>query len=519
MKIMIVDDEVIIRSGMAKVINWSELGLELLEPAASAEEVLERLEREQPDILMTDIRMTGKTGLELAEEAQRQLPDLEIVIFTGYDDFVYMQNAIRQNVSDYLLKTSRPEEIIKTVLKVKRRIEEKWAARCQDRFTSLKRRQTAYERWIADGDLTATDLVWPEEFMPGARRATGRGLKVMHVLAEGWSDAQGSVSLLLFAVNNALADLLPCVSFVQKKRIVLAVTTADTDVRKQHYRSVFEKVERVLKCRLIVIAGNRVESVEQLHASFLAAEETYRYRRLMRTCYWEYDDIRNRTGGKSMCTVDEEKDLAAILLEGNPLTLKHWVHSYIQALLDDDNCTPQSFEGAVQSVALSARRWLERMSASTGKEPLQPDLIQPLRDDPEQLPENVLFQHVYGLMKLYHNELSAGQRTHINKAIAFIEENIGRNLSLQQTAQHVHLHPGHLSVVFKKETGMTYRDYVMKVKMKHAMNILRDYPAKISDVAAGVGYDDVKYFGQVFKKFTGKTPSEYREEMMVRSGK
>lgn len=519
MKIMIVDDEVIIRSGMAKVINWSELGLELLEPAASAEEVLERLDREQPDILMTDIRMTGKTGLELAEEARRKLPDLEVVIFTGYDDFIYMQNAIRQNVSDYLLKTSRPEEIIKTVLKVKRRIEEKRAARCEDRFHSQKRRQTSFERWIADGDLSASDLVWPEELLPNAQNAAGDGLKVLLVLAEGWSDAQGSGSLLLFAVNNALGDLLPCVSFVQKRRIVLAVAATDSDVRKQHYRSVFEKVERVLKCRLIVIAGKKVDGVEQLHASYASADETFRYRRLMRTSYWEYDDIKGRTGGKSMCSVDEEKGLGSILLEGNPLALKHWVHSYIQALLDDDNCTPQSFEGAVQSVALSARRWLERMSASAGREPLQPDQLQPLRDDPEQLPENVLFQHVYGLMKLYHNELSAGQRTHINKAVAFIEENIGRNLSLQQTAQHVHLHPGHLSVVFKKETGMTYRDYVMKVKMKHAMNILRDYPAKISDVAAGVGYDDVKYFGQVFKKFTGKTPSEYREDMMVRGGK
>ena len=81
MKIMIVDDEVIIRTGLARVINWHDLGLELLTPAASAEEVLERISTERPDILLTDIRMTGKTGLEVVEDARAILPNLEILSY------------------------------------------------------------------------------------------------------------------------------------------------------------------------------------------------------------------------------------------------------------------------------------------------------------------------------------------------------------------------------------------------------------------------------------------------------
>ncbi len=122
MKIMIVDDEVIIRTGLATVIKWQDLGLKLLEPAASAEEAIARIPNEKPDILLTDIRMTGKNGLELAEEAKAILPELDIIILTGFDDFNYTQKAIRQGVNDYLLKTSRPDDIIRTVLRAKQRI-------------------------------------------------------------------------------------------------------------------------------------------------------------------------------------------------------------------------------------------------------------------------------------------------------------------------------------------------------------------------------------------------------------
>src|SRR5690554_6408983 len=154
MRIMIVDDEVIIRTGLAKVINWQELGLELLTPAASAEEVLERIHTERLDILLTDIRMTGKTGLELAEEARVILPNLEIIVLSGYDDFIYMQNAIRQNVSDYLLKTSKPDEIIRTVLKVKQRIEQKWAIQSKDHNKDLAEQHRIFERWVIHGNIS-----------------------------------------------------------------------------------------------------------------------------------------------------------------------------------------------------------------------------------------------------------------------------------------------------------------------------------------------------------------------------
>jgi two-component system response regulator YesN len=144
MKILIVDDEVIIRTGLAKVINWKEIGLELLKPAVSGEEALRRMPEERPNILLTDIRMKHMNGLELALKAKEIIPDIETIILSGYDDFMYTQQAIRQGVSDYLLKSSRPEEIMKTVLQVKQRIEDKWKHLNQDQYKNKEVRNRLF---------------------------------------------------------------------------------------------------------------------------------------------------------------------------------------------------------------------------------------------------------------------------------------------------------------------------------------------------------------------------------------
>lgn len=85
---------------------------------------------------------------------------------------------------------------------------------------------------------------------------------------------------------------------------------------------------------------------------------------------------------------------------------------------------------------------------------------------------------------------------------------------MQQIAAYVHLHPGHLSELFKKETGSNFGDYVTALRMRRAMDLLVVSPAKVSEIAGMTGYEDVKYFSRLFKKHTGKTPSEFREEAL-----
>lgn len=513
MKIMIADDEVIIRTGLAKVIKWRELGLKLLPPAASAEEVLARLPEEKPDILLTDIRMNGMTGLELASEIKKSHPKMEIIILSGYDDFAYAQQAIRNGISDYLLKTSRPEEIIKAVLKVKQRIEERRELHSLDRQKQRQEHQRMLEQWVTQEER-ATGVENPPDSLLQLAAEHGEEQSLWQVLilaAGGWGETRSDGSLLAFAVDNALRDLLPCVSFIRKERVIAVIRSSESGFALQIQRSVYEKIEQLLKCDIIAVAGKPVVDVEELHVSFTTASEAYEYRRLMNRKQWTYADISERKGGKMVCTAEEEKELSTILLDNDPMVLKSWVHRYVEQLLADPEVTPRSLQAAVQSVVIAAHRWLDRVLTAIGKQRKAGEKPELFDSEPGRLPLDNLFQHLHNVMKLYHNKLAEGGNTHIHKAITYIEEQIGHDLGLQQVAQYVHLHPNHLSDLFKKETGMKFVDYVTQKKMQRAMDILSQSPVKISEVAAMVGYEDVKYFGQMFKKHTGMTPSQYRE--------
>jgi two-component system response regulator YesN len=514
MKLMIVDDEVIIRTGLATVINWRELGIELLLPAASAEEALVRLPAERPDILLADIRMTGKSGLELAEEAVRMLPQLEVVILSGYDDFIYTQQAIRQNVSDYLLKSSRPEEIIKTMLKVKKRIEERHVTATSEERRKREESLLLFQRWVVDGAAEAGESgELPEWFasLAGEDMSRGKRWRVVLIAADGWGTSAKEEILLLFAVDNAMKETLPCVSFAQDRRIAAALRADAPSAGRDACRPVFEKIERLLKCRLTVVFGSDVDHPRRLHASYEAADAAFAFKPLLQSPQWSFEDVRHRRGGKSVCTAEEERELSSILLENDPMRLNAWVQQYVGGLLGDPEATPGTFEAAWQSVVIAAHRWLDRVLAATGRDFANEErpAVPPGRF--ETAPGELLFRHLYAIMELYHGKLAGGQISHVRKALAYIEERLGENVGLQQIARCVHLHPNHLSDLFKKETGMRFVDYVTKKKMERAADILLSSPAKISEVAAMVGFEDVKYFGQMFKKYAGKTPSEFRE--------
>lgn len=516
MKVMIVDDEVIIRTGLAQVIKWRELGLELLPPAESGEEAIERMRVERPHILLTDIRMTGMDGLQLAEEARKLLPNLEVIILSGFDDFAYTQQAIRNHVNDYLLKTTRPEEIIKAVLKAKHRIEQRWTEQSDDHFKTKEARNRLFERWIVNGDPAGIDARMLESVLPRLFAQEGRPnregdelLQVFFVSGKGWENRSGaSGALLLFAIENMLHDLLACETLLQADRVVVA-SRAGREASERD--EAFRKIEELLKCKLFVAYGRKVPDLTALHESYRTAETAFGYIGLTPGNRSDYADIEHRKGGKTAFGSKDEIELHAILMEDDSVTLKEWTKRFVDSLLSDDQFTLESLEDSVQAVAVSAQRWIEKALTVTGRSGAAQQLPH-YRFERGRRPTEALFQYLHTAMKLFHNLLGEGQAAYIHRAKAFIETHLGGDVGLPRVAKHVHLHPSHFSEIFKKEVGMTFSDYVTRQRMRQAADILTTSPAKISDVASSVGYEDVKYFGQIFKKHTGKTPSEYRED-------
>ncbi|MCS7462171.1 response regulator [Paenibacillus doosanensis] len=527
MRILIVDDEVIIRTGLCTVIDWKELGLELLPPASSAEEALARIPAEKPHILLTDIRMSGKDGIELAREVKKLLPDTEIVILTGYDDFAYAQQALREGVTDYLLKTSRPEEIIKAAMKAKQRILEKWEALKQENFQTAALRNQLLERLVTQGlgqepsSVQEQLKLWFAQNGVQPDAAAMSPMSVLMVSASGWGD-EPLARLLLGAAENMLFELLPAVTLLKHDRLLLVVRGPEGMSDDGALKQALQRVEQTLKCAVFAALGRAVDSYDGLKLSCGEAEYVFSFRGLVAARgLFAMDDVKDRQGGRTVCSQKEEAELSAILMSNHPPELRHWVNQKVRARMEEPSATAASVQAYLQSIVWSGHRWLDRVregAADAGiagnaklREQTAPGEAHTMTFELADQPEEEVFRQLNSIMSSFHDAMADNRFPYIQKSIAYIQANLDQHLSLQQVAKFVHLNPNHFSEVFKRETGLNYIEFVTQERMRRAADILQGTQAKISEVAGLVGYEDIKYFSQQFKKHTGQTPSEFRQ--------
>lgn len=270
MNILIVDDDVIFRTGLAKAIPWQELGFILLEPAASAGEALARISPERPDLLITDFRMTGENGIQLAELVKARWPDIEVIVLTDAGERANGQQALRDKVIGFLPKTGMPDDIIRTVLEAKEKRRARRKANRGEAILQSDEKTSRLIRWIAEGMAAMAD--------PGLLSHREGPWQVLLVAATGWDNSERDWDLLRDAVLNALLELLPGDGFGYGDFAVLIQPASRSDDESELRRKAARRLEEALGCRIAMAAGMPVLRPEQLHRSFLTAREALAHR-------------------------------------------------------------------------------------------------------------------------------------------------------------------------------------------------------------------------------------------------
>ena len=123
-RILLVDDEEEVRRGIIRKMEWESLGFEVAGDAENGEEALEKVEQLQPDVVITDIRMPYMDGLTLTRRIRQKYPSMRVLIFSGFDDFEYAQQAIKLNVTEYILKPVNVEELSEILTRVRENLDE-----------------------------------------------------------------------------------------------------------------------------------------------------------------------------------------------------------------------------------------------------------------------------------------------------------------------------------------------------------------------------------------------------------
>lgn len=515
-KALIVDDEKMIRMGMKKVIPWESLGIQKVDTAASAREALELLEREKPDLMITDIQMTEMTGLQLIEKARELLPEIRVIVLTGYDNFEYARQSLRLQVQDFFLKPIDEEDLCRAIRKQIQELDKE--AEEEQNFRLLQRTQ---------GTAEQAELEYCMRSLIHHRKDTGELLKTLKEYYHFELERDLQIVFILPTLYmtsqpmeenfRAMSVKHVCMSMVDAQGEGITFSDDDGTIIIAYYQeentgSVLEKTEDlsdILKdefdARPKMVIGSPVRGFENLYISYNDGKY------LLDTEKEGIRDIIQTMGARKKEDIfrDIYGELKGILCS-NIGNTEYVMKAY------------RTFAKATESYNLSAqtvrRLCFELASAAyfayvgdSGEieggrlDSLSRSLLSVTREEACEVTEMFL-SNMLGREEESVHEI-------IDKAKYYISQHLTEDLTVANIASSLYITPNYFSRLFKRVTKEGCNEYIVRKRIEKAKSLLETTSMKTGKIAMMVGYRDTNYFSLAFKKHTGKSPTKYREEM------
>ena len=533
-RVLIADDEPKVALLIRNLIRWDELGLELVATANDGISALALIEELKPDIVITDIRMPGYDGIELIDRAKRLNAEIDFIIISGYRHFDYAQKAIRFGVEDYLLKPLKAVEINQKLRKMVEKYAERDRARQREASYSARvesDERLLHERFMhglmnggesgAQRSLAQINDEFKLGFKAGLFQAfivkadvhfESLNANVRKLLKEKSTAVINEALLgkchlcLLYPTGHGIYGVLNF-GEEQQKGLRRALTAVIDELQSQNV--LFDRI------RVTVGLGRRCDEVGELRASVSDAECA-----LANRLVFGPGRVIDRTGepdSGEMLGRLVGSEVRKQLLKGVEILDVGPIHEALDRVAE----LAASLPGITGKALLAAgdecvqilRFGLKNQNAvDDWSEERQLDFFQKLEMCNCQ-------KDVFLLLRTYADQLIGHVLTQrksdnnkpVREAQKYINAHYAGAVSLESVSQQVGFNPTYFSQLFKKETGMNFLEYLTDVRIKEAKRLLADAGKTIADVAADVGYSDVKHFSRVFHRIAGIQPSQYRK--------
>lgn len=508
------------------LIHWEELGLSFVDICRDGRTALERIEQEQPEVVITDIRMPVLTGLELVQQVSERFPQTRFVVISGYRYFEYAQKALKYGVEDYLLKPIDEEELNRTLKKICDALQTTAVHRAQ-----MEKYEKNYEN---SQKLLSRDVM--------ARLKEGysfAGLPEFNAAA-GVEFTGDCFMAVVLRVNSSLLQQ----ASAEEERLVTEKVHANIkkNLGRQMYISCTDGHTTTLLLNFDSEAYAKTD--EALHTC----------RESCRSYMNNYANYTVSMGQSERCT--EVAQIGALLqqaeraecrklFEGSGMCLKYQAEERTDAarkawqnkvrILLENGMEPMqktALQEAVDAIfdsagaaGLAAWEYFDTAdqclrdfcawSLGHGME-MRQDWVDSKREEVRSAASvHQLAQWLAATLCDKQEELYA-QRIHteeypIRLATEYMKKHYADKITLEEVAAHSGFNPTYFSEKFKEKTGKNFTDSLTEIRMEAAKELLRDSRKTIGQIGDAVGYKDAKYFSQQFTKCVGMKPTEYRK--------
>lgn len=528
-KVLIVDDELLVRVGLKTTIDWEANGFKVVAEASNGEQGYEQYKKHMPDVIITDIKMPKKDGLWLVEEVRKENHNAKILVLTCYDEFSYARKALKIGADDYILKSEIEDEELVTIMQsIRKKMDmDNKNKDIKDKVLTSRNdiKRSIFSDMIKSGftiDVNLSERCAGIEFPLVNTKFAFASIAINDTLDEMHMEPV-KVKQRNHVIRNILLDLFAERAFDyvyshQTKRYVFFLSSQmlnETELKKM-FQTAINSVKQYFDCSLNVVYTDVFDDMSETlgaYKTFINKAQILFYK--YETSYF-ISNI-NSISFSEPKVFNLEKQYNTLFIEAigqESLDRTKELIQEVGSYFEQSNVNPMIvkifFSKLIGNIFSSYGLFLENNGEIYNNEQYHQQI---------EISENL-----HGVMHLFTdfsakviNAIQQMRYTNskllINRALNFLDHHYDEKISLEDVAEKLHLSKHYLCNAFKKATGENMSLYINKLRIEKAKRLLVESDGKIKEIFEEVGYSNQQYFSKVFKKITGMTIMEYKESM------
>ena len=515
MKILIADDEILVRNGLRSSINWERLGISAVLLAEDGTQALRIAQQERPEVVLTDVRMQRMDGIELATRLRKVLPNAYVIFMSGYSDKEYLKAAIQLKAVSYVEKPIICEEIEEAVAEAVRLVKEHSSNMDAQIIRSrVEKAQlaTALAGLTSQSEASIRET-WNALGLPPANKLWFATVLVLLTNIADCNDCRGLPELFSACQEQARTRQISLLHSTRNNQIVIHLySMAELTRERINWFCLYLRELMADKPGFFISAGAPVRGTGQICLSYQSAMKALNggfYDRLDSILLWNeakappvFIDFDGRIA-------EFRSRMSAAAYE----QARETEETLYQEVLGQRHLPADAVKNAYYQL-ISIMEWVATRAcipfSGTVEERTPWQIISASRTVHE------LHDFFTGRMDTYI-ELVLGEKEG-NELVFLMKDYIRKNyqrdmLSVREIAGAACLSTAYACTMFKNETGTTINQFISSYRVERAKQLLADPRYKITDIASQLGYSDSNYFGKSFKRLVGLSPSEYREKV------
>lgn len=535
--ILLVDDEADVLQAMKKKIDWEAMGFCLAGTAENGQEALEMAEQLHIDVVMTDIKMPYMDGLTLCKKLKENYRNMKVVIYSGFDDFEFAREAVHLEAEEYLLKPISSKDMEKVLTKIRKKLDEEF-----DEHRNMNKLYEYYQKSlpamqeqlfmsILEGKVTGDRAKAMLDTYEMKLDAPCYAVAVLYTEAMNRDIQEKAIpiregQLLTLSLKDIAQDYLNrrmkfySVIYLEEVIILFMLDKKeDMDTVLYHLDQVCKMGSRVLKASVTAAVGQPCDSLDSLTTSYQEAGNAMEYRTIMGMNQVLYirDIEPSPKDSVSFMEYDFQNLVRAVKLGDRDETdaaIKQFIEN-----IKGFSLTPNQY----QLICMELSTELMKIGRSYKLRTKQ------IFGEGNHIPWQEIYKHLSvdeleswlqeictNLRHTLRHERTDSTLKLTEQAKAYIEEHYKENdLSAETLCRYLNVSAAYFSTIFKKEVGLSFVAYLTKIRLEHAVELLRTTEDKTYVIANEVGYTEPNYFSYVFKKQYGISPSKYRANLLA----